>query len=1277
MIKMKSLIATSIILALTACDGGDEEVGSSAQSVGTLEIVGSDFFAGAPLSVSLSDTDGVVDGTVTYSWVRNPDGTTVDLSTTSSYTLTEEDEGSIIQVTALYSTTSGLFKSENVLTTEIRPTLDVSAFAIKGPIDSAACEIFEVDENGAAGTTAQASSTSDATGAVTFTGVHFTGNGLISCAGGTYTDESTGNTLTAPTLRAVVDVVEDVVVLELDAEGNDNSVVAPDYIVSPLTELAVQAAGDDLTTAPEEAEIINTRFSIRFDATETFPTVIGVDSLGVDGAENADTYGTVLALISQLNADDTDKDLGTILSELATDISDGTFSTETQAAFEIAQTNLETTSAVSDVITSDLFIGIGAAVGYNNDPIPAVFEGTLSATINSSSTVPLTGEVTILDLNFEEDAIIPQTDIVLTYGTFSITAEGAWSYAVDTANETVAALELGNAVNELITITSIDGTTATIDIKVAALTQVAKISDLGGDTGEIRFSVDNLRQGKLSASFSKEVTLGSDGNIKDAYITLYGSSGSSSEALIDLRIQGNQINIDDAGVETSIAPRFLVRNTDNAAYTGGIITAPFVEQQFYDVDITWDLDATDQITVSIDGEVIGGGAFSTAAVVDSDFTSLDQWFIDGVKTVQFRLGDNDRTIPFGSYFVDNIAVYSDTAGTVSVFEDDFESYTEGETLATAGSLYSLAIYSEVIAFEAADTNEATPAVLLDLTGAIASDTATSTGQVNVFDQDAGEAFITASTLTGTYGTLAILEDGSWTYTLDTTNATIAALIVGERETETFTISSVDGTEADLVITISGTLIVDTGANNVAEIVDTLGDIFDTDGTTLLTSGDTGELRYKLDDALFAGRVELSIKRLDDNFGNGDAFIKLFNSTTKNDNAILNLRLKDDLFQVDSSSVDVSAATFALDTFMDVVITWEYPDTTDTSIPEVTVSIDGVSFTAAGSTDVEFSPATTATGGVTHLSVSFGDNSGAREATGIVTVDDLAIYSDTAGTTVVFADDFESYFDGDSLDTDNTASPYNSATSEATVLKIEGTTGGPGTEGNKFATIADTLTDDTGELRYKFDTAQTTGSVSFSFKKDITSRNTGGTINASSNGNASVVLTGSGSSSSDETIQIEIKNGKMNIDDSNDGSGSEIEFDTRFTQGDSSVTPVIDAEWIDVLIEWDATNKTFTEDADGNRDSGGVTLTVTINGIEIETLTSPKFNTEDIQHVMFLLGDKSNTNIGNFSVDDVIIIGADGTEILNDNFEAHVVGDVLGGPDDVYNSNSSEATVAEE
>ena len=40
----------------------------------------------------------------------------------------------------------------------------------------------------------------------------------------------------------------------------------------------------------------------------------------------------------------------------------------------------------------------------------------------------------------------------------------------------------------------------------------------------------------------------------------------------------------------------------------------------------------------------------------------------------------------------------------------------------------------------------------------------------------------------------------------------------------------------------------------------------------------------------------------------------------------------------------------------------------------------------------------------------------------------------AGTALVFEDDFEGYSEGDSLDTDNAASPYHSNTAETVVAK---------------------------------------------------------------------------------------------------------------------------------------------------------------------------------------------------------------------------------------------------
>ena len=113
--------------------------------------------------------------------------------------------------------------------------------------------------------------------------------------------------------------------------------------------------------------------------------------------------------------------------------------------------------------------------------------------------------------------------------------------------------------------------------------------------------------------------------------------------------------------------------------------------------------------------------------------------------------------------------------------------------------------------------------------------------------------------------------------------------------------------------------------------------------------------------------------------------------------------------------------------MNVVVTWEYPEGNLEVNPLVTVEVDGVRMTTDG-----FTPDNNSVGGVTHIAVRFGDNSGTRPDTGVVSVDNFTIYSDTDGSTQVFMDDFESYLEGDSLDTDNAASLYNSSTSEAVV-----------------------------------------------------------------------------------------------------------------------------------------------------------------------------------------------------------------------------------------------------
>ena len=1199
----KIFLIAALFTTLVGC-GTDRDGTPLVQGSNGVASISGEAVVGETLSAAVSDSDGVQSGSESYQWYS--DGDLIAGATSSSYTLSADEGGETVTVVVRYTDTSGLRETVESGPIDIQAAFNLGALYVHGLVDGAVCEISAVDASGVAASTPLASGTTSS-GLVSFSGlVPIDGTALVSCSGGTYVDEVTGLVLDAPVTRAVVNVDDDAI-----------------FTVSPLTEIATQlaeAAGDLNTAVSTYNNAVGVNFGVFGDITEIAPTNLATTAASND---EAGRYATALALISQVDASDAGATSADIINNLGADLADGTFSQASLDDFNAAVVDLGT-SAVAGNLDSTALLVVESAI--NNAPEPAVFDG-LSATIPNDQTMPLAGNVTVTDVNFGEDRVVAQTDVQITYGTFSIDESGAWTYTLDTTDATVAGLEVGASVNDTIALSSVDGTAANLVIRITALTQVAEITNtINGDTGELRRDLDpHLLQGKLSFSFLKTDALADDGNQKDAYITLYGSSGSSSESLVDLRIQES---------------RFLVRNTDNAAYPGGIIEAPFTPNEWYDIEIMWDMSQANQITILIDGEVLGGGAFSTAAVVDSDFTTLDAWFAEGVERVQWRFGDNGTVIPFGSYFVDNVAIYSDTAGTTLQFSDDFEGYFVGDSLADiADSDYPNSIDAVVEVYDAGAVVEATPAAFFNLVGAINSDsTDPIMDMVTVIDPDLGEDLIVEQTATTTqYGTFSILPSGTWEYTLDTTNPTIAALVQGDRITDTIQISSVDGTTADLVITINGVGgAAPSGENKVAVIVDTL--------TT-----DTGELRYALgaDGPLAAGRVELKIKRLDDSLGDGDAFITLFNSNTNNDGAILDFRIRDDSFGVRSpSSIDTSTLPHTLDAFMNVRITWEYPGGSTSVLPEVTISVDGVSL-------APFTPENNATGGVTHVAIRFGDNDVARADTGKVSVDDLAIYSDTAGFSEVFSDDFESYVDGDSLDTDNAASPYNGSTSEATVETIVGASG-PGTPGNKLAEIIDTLTTDTGELRYALgaDGPLAAGRLEVAVKR---------LDDSLGDGDAFITLFNSNTNNDGAILDFRIRDDSFGV-----RSPSSI---------DTSTLPHMLDNFMNVVVTW--------EYPGGDPATTLPEVTIMVDGVSLAPFTADNNSFNGVTHVAFRFGDNdvARAATGIFSVDELAIYSdTDGlTSVFSDDFESYLDGDSLDTDNAAspYNSSTSEATVGAE
>ena len=195
-----------------------------------------------------------------------------------------------------------------------------------------------------------------------------------------------------------------------------------------------------------------------------------------------------------------------------------------------------------------------------------------------------------------------------------------------------------------------------------------------------------------------------------------------------------------------------------------------------------------------------------------------------------------------------------------------------------------------------------PTISGDTTNTIAEDTATVTGTVNATDVDAGESSFAAETISGTYGSLSIAEDGSYTYTLDNTDSAVQALGVGDSLTDTITVTTADGTTQDITLTVKGTndgpvANVDTAttAEDASITIDVLANDTDVD------SGDTQSITSATISGSNNGSVSIVNGELVYNPGTD------FNSLDEGETAtvIINYTMQDSQGETSSSSVTVT------------------------------------------------------------------------------------------------------------------------------------------------------------------------------------------------------------------------------------------------------------------------------------------------------------------------------------------------------------------------------------
>ena len=419
---------------------------------------------------------------------------------------------------------------------------------------------------------------------------------------------------------------------------------------------------------------------------------------------------------------------------------------------------------------------------------------------------------------------------------------------------------------------------------------------------------------------------------------------------------------------------------------------------------------------------------------------------------------------------------------------------------------------------------------------------------------------------------------------------------------------------------------ETTANLFASIADTLTD-------------DTGELRYSLDDKIADGKLNVSLSY--DSSETEAAFITIFSdggNSTSSSNQLVDFRFDSGVITL--RGVDGDLGTFTTGSFVDVEVTWSINDdlnvTTGFATAEIALTVDGEEITTQ---TISYVPSEDNEGAAT-VAVRYNANSATTDFT--LSADDLII-TDTATDTVVFEDDFEGYTIGEQLD--GVDDDYNSSSSEATIAGVASDTTTEVEEENsslQVVGISDTLTDDTGELRYSLDDAIAVGQVNASFLYDA----------AETESLYLAVFSDGGTSTGDSNhiADLKLDEGKISL-----------------RNQDGTLATFIAGEWTDIQLNW-VTDGTAT-----------AIVTLTVNGVEMGEYTNTYVpSDEDLGATTVQVRYLSNGSTTEFTayLDD-LTISSDGSEVFSDDFESYVVGEELEGTGDPYTSNGSEAIVADQ
>ncbi|MDO6493074.1 Ig-like domain-containing protein [Cellulophaga sp. 2_MG-2023] len=413
--------------------------------------------------------------------------------------------------------------------------------------------------------------------------------------------------------------------------------------------------------------------------------------------------------------------------------------------------------------------------------------------ISASSTGTVTGNVlTDGTPDYGNNIFVSEVDVYpasvgsvynTLYGSVTIQANGSYVYDVDEANSSVTGLKSGEALQDIVSYT---------------------IRDPDGyiDYGILTVTINGVDEAPIALDNTDEITVVVESDVSGNIITDIGVDGADyvDRGLSTLvwenqftngetvngksktigGVQLSFISTDPSSVGT-VNNQIVLTTSTNGGHTGYLL---------YQIDAATNPSGDTELIITFNEPVFNLGFLVTDIDYSQSTTWQDQITINGsldgtASNFTFVTTGGVVNTSGNTFYGTGSAIESDATGNVNVF------FNEPINQLRLGYNYG------------PDVTDANPNAQIAGVSDIYWQGDNPMIQIIEIDASAGNV---NTVYTGTYGTITVNSDGSYTYTPDVSNPNVSGLLIGQTLTETFEYRLSDGSNSDianLIITLKG------------------------------------------------------------------------------------------------------------------------------------------------------------------------------------------------------------------------------------------------------------------------------------------------------------------------------------------------------------------------------------------------------------------------------------------------------------------------------------------